>query len=81
MNVLVSLDAGLVRRIDQAAKARGLSRGAYLARLAEQDLGSAHDVGIQPSARAALRRLDRIFSQAPDHGDSTDAIRADRDSR
>jgi metal-responsive CopG/Arc/MetJ family transcriptional regulator len=35
--VLVSLGDALLRRIDRVARARGLSRSAYLAELAERD--------------------------------------------
>src|SRR5687768_14886878 len=65
VKVLVSLDDRLLRRIDRAAKERGLSRSAYLAELAERDLGLARGPGAGKPARAALRRLDRIFTRLP----------------
>ena len=37
--ILVSVDDKLLARIDRAAKSAGLSRSAYLARLAARDLG------------------------------------------
>jgi len=75
MKVLISLDERLVRRIDEKANAKGLSRSAYLAELAQ------HDIIRGAGARAvALRQLDRIFARAPG-GDSTAAIRAERDTR
>jgi metal-responsive CopG/Arc/MetJ family transcriptional regulator len=78
--VLVSLDDRLLRRIDRLARSRGLTRSAYLAQLAEHDLARGDGPGKTPAARAALRKLDRIFADAP-AGDSTAAIRAARDAR
>lgn len=78
--VLISLDDRLLRRIDRTASAAGLSRSAYLARLAEGDLARGVGPGRSPAARAALRKLDRLFADAP-AGDSTAAIRAERDAR
>lgn len=77
--VLISLDDQLLRRIDRAAKAGGLSRSAYLARLAEQDFLAASD-RAGASIRNALARLDRLFENAPS-GDATFEIRAERDAR
>ena len=77
--VLVSLDDGLLRRIDQTAKTRGLSRSAYLAGLAEHDtIRSAP--GASRAARRALARLDQPFARSPPE-DSTIAIRGERDAR
>ena len=78
--VLVSFDDRLLKRIDRAAKARGLTRSAYLATLAEGDLASNRGPGKDPAVRAALRELERMFEDVP-AGDSTAWIRADRDSR
>ena len=78
--VLVSFDDRLLKRIDRAAKARGLTRSAYLAVLAEGDLANNQGPGKDPSVRAALRELERMFGDAPP-GDSTAWIRSDRDSR
>ncbi|MGP6157924.1 MAG: hypothetical protein ACLPYS_10560 [Vulcanimicrobiaceae bacterium] len=77
--VLVSIDDGLLRRIDRAAKAKGLSRSAYLAQLAQQDL-IAVSQRAATSRRSALARLDRLFEKAPP-GDATAEIRAERDAR
>jgi hypothetical protein len=79
VKVLVSLDDRLLRRIDRAAKDRGISRSAYLAELCERDLGLARGPGASSQARAALRRLDRMFTRLP-HDDPVDAIRAERDA-
>lgn len=78
--VLVSLDDRLLKRIDRAAKASGESRSAYLARLAEDDAARGRGPGKEPGARAALRRLERLFADAP-ATDSTAAVRAARDAR
>jgi hypothetical protein len=78
--VLVSFDDRLLRRIDRAASASGKSRSAYLAQLAESDAADRSGPGKTPGARAALKRLDRLFATAP-AGDSTAAIRAARDAR
>jgi hypothetical protein len=80
VKVLVSLDDRLLRRIDRAAKERGLSRSAYLAELAEHDLGLARGPGASRQVQAALRRLDRMFTRLP-HDDPVEAIRAERDAR
>ena len=79
--VLVSLDDRLLKRIDRAAKSRGLTRSAYLAELAKRDLANTNGPGADPSVRAALRKLDRLFAEAGGSGDSTAAVRAARDSR
>jgi hypothetical protein len=78
--VLVSFDDQLLRRIDRAAKANGKSRSAYLSDLAESEAARGGGPGRTPSARAALRRLDRLFKGSSTE-DSTDAIRAERDAR
>lgn len=76
--VLVSFDDRLLRRIDLAANAAGLSRSAYLSGLAER--AAAQGPGSSATARRALRKLDRLFADAP-AGNSTAAIRAARDAR
>ena len=78
--VLVSIDDARLRRIDRLAKARGLSRSAYLAQLAERDAARSHGPGSTPAARRALARLDERFADGPRH-DSTRAIRAQREAR
>jgi hypothetical protein len=78
--VLVSLDESLLKRIDRAAKADGKSRSAYLADLAESDFSSGVGPGKSPPARAALRKLDSLFADAPAE-DVTATIRAMRDAR
>ena len=78
--VLVSLNDALLRRVDRMAKARGLSRSAYLAELAARDADRAEGPGSSPTARRALARLDELFTAGPGE-DSTQAIRSERDAR
>jgi metal-responsive CopG/Arc/MetJ family transcriptional regulator len=78
--VLVSLNDALLRRIDRIAKARGLSRSAYLAELAERDAARSEGPGTSRAARRALARLDELFEGGPAE-DSTLAIRSERDAR
>ena len=78
--VLISLSDALLRRVDRIAKARGLSRSAYLAQLAERDAARWEGPGASPTARRALSRLDELFAGGPVE-DSTLAIRAERDAR
>jgi hypothetical protein len=78
--VLVSLDDRLLRRIDRAARASGRSRSAYLAQLAEADGARGQGPGKSAGARGALRKLDRLFAEAP-AADSTAVVREDRDKR
>jgi hypothetical protein len=78
--VLVSFDDKLLRRIDRAAKANGLTRSAYLAGLAETGTSGEAGSGKSRAARQAMRRLDRLFKAAP-AGDSTAAVREERDAR
>jgi metal-responsive CopG/Arc/MetJ family transcriptional regulator len=78
--VLVSLSDSLLRRIDRAAQARGLSRSAYFAELAQRDLARLTGPGKSPAARAALARLDELIATTAS-GESTALIRAERDAR
>ncbi|HWT89805.1 MAG TPA: hypothetical protein VN179_01695 [Solirubrobacterales bacterium] len=78
--VLVSFDDKLLKRIDRAAKANGMTRSAYLAGLAESGASGQVGAGKSRPARQAMRRLDRLFESVP-AGDSTAAVRAERDAR
>ena len=78
--VLVSLNDALLRRVDRIAKARGLSRSAYLSALAERDVARSEGPGSTRTARRALARLDELFAGGPAE-DSTSVIRAERDAR
>lgn len=79
--ILVSVDDKLLVRIDRAAKAAGLTRSAYLARLAARDLGVDRGPGAGPQARRAIARLEKLFAAQPTEEDATAAVRAERDSR
>jgi len=79
--ILVSVDDKLLAQIDRAARAAGLSRSAYLARLAARDLGSERGPGADRQARRAIARLQKLFQAQPIKEDATAALRAERDSR
>ncbi|MHB1583003.1 MAG: ribbon-helix-helix protein, CopG family [Acidimicrobiales bacterium] len=79
--ILVSVDDKLLARIDRAARAAGLSRSAYLARLAERDLGERRGPGASRQARRAVARLQGLFDAHPGDEDATAAVRGDRDAR
>ena len=82
VKVLVSLDETLLQRIDRIAKARGVSRSAYIAELAERDAARVEGPGKSPSVQRALSRMDKLFAEAGRPAeDSTLAIRAERDAR
>ena len=79
--ILVSVDDKLLARIDRAASSAGLSRSAYLARLAARDLGEERVPGAGRQARRAFARLQKLFDAQSSGEDATVAIRADRDAR
>ena len=79
--ILVSVDERLLARIDRAARSAGLSRSAYLARLAARDLGTDRGPGASRQARRAIARLEKLFDTRPAEEEATAAIRAERDSR
>jgi hypothetical protein len=81
VKVLVSFEERLLRRIDRAARARGLTRSAYQADVAARDLGVARGSGATRQARGALRRLDSIFAKLPYQDGAAAAIRSQRDAR
>jgi len=78
--VLVSIDKRLLDRIDNAAKARGLSRSAYIAQLAARDIDGRSGPGTDPAVHRALALLDELFASAL-AGDATLELRAERDAR
>jgi hypothetical protein len=80
MKVLISVEDRMLRRIDRAAREKGMTRSAYLAELAARDLGLSKGSGATRRARGALRRLDGLFARLP-HDDATAAIRSQRDAR
>jgi len=63
----------------ETSESMGLSRSAYIARLAERDAGPASGKAMA-SVKAALESLDRLLADAS-ADDSTAAVRADRDGR
>ena len=87
--VLVSLDDQLLRRLDEEAAARKVSRSALLAEFASQALGVKKGPGADPKVGRALRELDKLFAEAERDEpyyrgfdeDSTVTIRKMRDSR
>jgi hypothetical protein len=79
--VLVSIEDRLLARIDRAASESGLSRSAYLSRLAAKEVGSILGPGRDRKVRRALGRLDRLFHRLSAPEEATAAIRADRDAR
>jgi metal-responsive CopG/Arc/MetJ family transcriptional regulator len=79
--ILVSVDDKLLAKIDRAARSAGLSRSAYLARLAARDLGADRGPGADRQARRAIARLEKLFGALPSKEDATEAVRVERDSR
>ncbi len=75
MKVLISIDKLVLRRIDEKARALGLSRSAYLAQSVQRDTA-----GGTSRAQRSLARLDRLFARSPAGAATTD-IRAERDER
>lgn len=78
--VLISVDDALLRRVDRAAKSRGLTRSGYLAALARREVDRELGPGTSATARRALLRLDALFAGTGVE-DSTEAVRAERDAR
>lgn len=78
--VLISVDPSLLGRIDRAAKARGLTRSAYLAELAAKDLEAPAGPGKRSEVREALADLDGLFGAAP-AGEAVAELRSERESR
>lgn len=79
--VLVSLDERLLARLDKEARRQGLSRSAYLSRLAARELDARQGPGRGARVRQTLDRLDRLFGAKGQREDATVAIRSERDSR
>lgn len=79
--ILVSLEDKLLRRVDIMARRLGLSRSAYLSHLATRDVERYGGPGKGRDAQRALRRLDELVESAGRSGDTTRAIREDRDAR
>jgi hypothetical protein len=79
--VLVTLDEKLLALIDGEARSRGLTRSAYLARLAARELEARWGPGRRAQVRHAISRLDKLFRNAGMREDATVAIRRERDAR
>jgi metal-responsive CopG/Arc/MetJ family transcriptional regulator len=80
--ILLSLDERLVRRIDAAARRLGLTRSAYVAQLAQKELGGRRGPGAAPEVRRAIGEIRRMFSERGTAStDWTRVIREMRDAR
>ncbi len=79
--ILVSVDEKLLAQIDRAARRSGLSRSAYLARLASHELRGERGPGAGRQARRGIDALEKLFREQGVPEDSTAAVRADRDAR
>jgi hypothetical protein len=77
--ILVSVDDKLLARIDKAARSLGLTRSAYLSRLAAREVEAAHGPGRAVVSRRALERIDGLFATNNHETDVTGAIRQERD--
>lgn len=80
--VLVSIDDDLLRAVDARARELGLSRSAYIARLAQDEAGGQRRP--DPAIRRAIERARREFAAAHDafpDEDSTSFVRRMRDER
>lgn len=79
--VLLSLDDRLIDRIDRAAHERGVSRSAFIARIAERELGT-RAPEEQRRIDEAHRRLQALGAKYGTSGeDSTEVVRRMRDER
>ncbi len=78
--VLVSLDDQLLLRIDKAARSQGLSRSAYLSRLAAREVEAPHGPGRAAATHHALKKIDELFAANKREGDATRAVRQERNS-
>jgi metal-responsive CopG/Arc/MetJ family transcriptional regulator len=78
--ILVSMDDKLLARIDKAARALGLTRSAYLSRLAAREVEASLGPGRTAATRDALRRIDELFTTNQHEIDVSTAVRQERDS-
>lgn len=78
--ILVSVDDKLLARIDAAARSAGLTRSAFLSRMAERHLSERPGPGASRQAGRAVSRLQDLFSAHPGEEEATTAIRGDRDA-
>lgn len=80
MKVLVSIDDRLLDRLDKQAAKEGLSRSAYIARLADRELNARQGPGRAAQVSRALNSLDRLFAREGIQDESTQLIRSERDA-
>jgi hypothetical protein len=78
--ILVSVDDKLLARIDKAARSLGLTRSAYLSRLAAREVEASHGPGRAASARRAIRKIDELFVTNKRETDTTKVVRRERDA-
>lgn len=79
--ILVTLDDALIRRLDRAARERGVTRSTLLATIAERDLGR-RTPEQQRGIDGALRALRRLAERNGTSGEDAAAIvRRMRDER
>ena len=81
VKILVSVDDKLLARIDKAASDLGLSRSAYLSRLAAREVEASHGPGRATVTRRALRSIDKLFAANRHEGGVPEAVRQERASR
>jgi hypothetical protein len=62
--VLISIDERLLARIDEACARRGVTRSAYLARLATADLVGGIGPGADPDVRSSLAAIDDLLARS-----------------
>jgi metal-responsive CopG/Arc/MetJ family transcriptional regulator len=77
--VLVSMDASLVRRLDDEARRQRLSRSALISRLVNEALGTRRSDEQLRRRREALARIDTIFAPYQGGPDAATAVREARD--
>lgn len=78
--ILVSVDDKLLARIDKAARSLGLSRSAYLSRLAAREVEASHGPGRAAATQSALRRIDELFATNQSATGITRVVREERDA-
>jgi metal-responsive CopG/Arc/MetJ family transcriptional regulator len=81
MKVIVSIEERLLARLDEHARHEGLSRSAYIARLASRELDARQGPRRAARVRRAMDNLDRLFGSQGTPEGVTRAIRTERDER
>lgn len=76
----MSIDDRLLARIDEAARAAGLTRSAWLTRLAAEEIEGEKPHERAERVRRTTEDLRRLFADTPP-GDSTAIVREMRDAR